>query len=83
MPSSMWRKMFSSITIASSTTSPIAKTSASKVSVLTLKPASAISAKAPISATGIVNSGISDARKVRRNTKMTSATNTTASAMVV
>ena len=39
MPSSMWRKMFSSTTMASSTTRPMASTSASSVSVLMVKPA--------------------------------------------
>ena len=78
----MWRKMFSSTTIASSTTRPIASTSASSVSVLTVKPASAISANAPIRLTGIVTSGMIDARSVRRNTNTTSATSTTASAIV-
>jgi hypothetical protein len=34
-PSSMWRKMFSSTTMASSTTRPMASTRASRVSVLT------------------------------------------------
>ena len=79
----MWRKMFSSTTIASSTTRPMASTSASSVSVLTVKPASAMSAKAPIRLTGIVTSGMIDARSVRRNTNTTSATSTTASATVV
>ena len=74
--------MFSSITMASSTTSPIANTSASKVSVLMEKPARAISAKVPTKLTGMVMMGMMDARRVRRNTKITSATSTTASAMV-
>ena len=82
-PSSMWRKMFSSTTMASSTTRPMASTSASSVSVLTVKPASAMSAKAPIRLTGIVTSGMIDARSVRRKTNTTSATSTTASATVV
>ena len=47
-----------------------------------VKPASAISAKAPIRLTGIVTSGMIEARKVRRKTNTTSATNTTASATV-
>jgi len=38
MPSSMWRCMFSSTTIASSTTKPIARTMPSKVRMLMLKP---------------------------------------------
>ena len=48
-----------------------------------LKPASAIKAKVPMSATGMVSRGMMDARKVRKNTKITSATNTEASTMVV
>ena len=82
-PSSMWRKMFSSITIASSTTRPIASTRASSVRVLMVKPASAIMAKVPIRLTGIVTIGMIDARTVRRKTKITSATSRIASAMVV
>ena len=82
-PSSMWRKMFSSTTIASSTTSPIASTRASSVSVVIVKPASAITEKAPIRLTGIVTSGITEARRWRRKTNTTSATSTTASLMVV
>ena len=54
MPSSMWRKMFSSTTMASSTTRPMASTIASSVSVLMVKPNAYISANAPISDTGIV-----------------------------
>ena len=74
--------MFSSTTMASSTTSPMASTSASSVSVLMVNPAAAISAKEPIRLTGIVTSGMNDARSVRRNTNTTSATSTTASATV-
>jgi len=47
------------------------------------KPNSAMSAKVPIRLTGMVTSGMIDARSVRRNTKITRATSTTASAMVV
>ena len=50
--------MFSNTTMASSTTRPIARTNASKVSVLIVKPRMNISAKAPISETGMVTSGI-------------------------
>ncbi len=82
-PSSMWRKMFSSTTMASSTTRPMASTSASSVSVLMVKPAAAMMPKAPIRLTGMVTIGMIDARIVRRNTNTTSATSTTASAMVV
>ena len=82
-PCSTWRKMFSSMTMASSTTSPIASTSDSSVRVLIEKPKPYITAKAPISDTGMVTSGISTPRIERRNRKMISTTRTTASAMVL
>ncbi len=75
--------MFSSITMASSTTRPMASTMASRVSVLIEKPDSAISEKQPISDTGMVSSGMIEARNVRRNSRITSATRITASRMVV
>ncbi len=75
--------MFSSTTMASSTTRPMASTSASSVSVLMEKPNRSISAKEPIRLTGMVISGMTEARRVRRKTKITRATSTTASAMVV
>ena len=74
--------MFSSTTIASSTTRPIASTIASSVSVLMLKLNTYISAKAPINDTGMVIRGMMVARKLRRNRKMTSATSRMASQMV-
>ncbi len=78
----MCRKMFSSITIASSTTSPIASTIDSSVSVLIVKPNTYISANAPISDTGIVTIGMTVARKLRRKKKITSTTSTIASPIV-
>ena len=71
------------MTIASSTTSPIASTIASSVSVLIEKPKAYISANAPIRLTGMVTSGITVARSERRKKKITSTTSTTASAMVM
>ena len=68
--------------MASSTTKPMASTKASMVSVLTVNPNSAIKANVPIKHTGMVISGMMDARKVRRNTKITKATRTAASKMV-
>ena len=56
--------MFSSMTIASSTTRPTASTSASRVSVLIEKPNTHISVKAPISETGMVTIGIRVARRM-------------------
>ena len=74
--------MFSSMTMASSTTSPIASTMASRVSVLMLNPKTNMIAKAPISDTGMVTSGISVARSERRKKKITSTTSTIASRIV-
>ncbi len=61
----------------------MASTIESSVSVLIEKPSISISAKAPISETGIVTNGMIVARTVRRNRKITSTTSTTASAIVV
>ncbi len=75
--------MFSSTTIESSTTRPIASTMASSVSVFTLKPKAYMNAKAPTSETGIVTRGMTVARTLRRKTKITSATSRMASAIVL
>ena len=48
MPPSMWRTMFSSMTMASSTTKPTDKVSASSVMLLMEKPKAYIAAKVPI-----------------------------------
>ena len=69
--------------MASSTTKPMAKTSANKVSVLMVKPAKAIMAKVPIKLTGMVMMGMIEARNVRKKTKITKATKMTASTMVL
>ncbi len=47
-----------------------------------VNPASAIMAKVPIKLTGIVTIGIMEARIVRKKTKITKATSSTASVMV-
>jgi hypothetical protein len=80
IPASTCRLMFSSITIASSTTSPTASTIASRVSVLIEKPNAHISVKAPTSETGMVTSGTRVALKLRRKKKITRTTRPTASA---
>ena len=74
--------MFSSTTMASSTTRPMASTIASKVSVLMEKPKRYISAQAPTSDTGMVTMGMMLARRLRRKKKITSTTRTMASPMV-
>ena len=60
----------------------MASTSASKVNELMEKPNMAIKAKLPVSDTGMVISGMMEARKVRKKKKMTKATNAAASRMV-
>ena len=82
MPCSMWRKMFSSTTMASSTTRPMASTKASSVSVFTLKPSAYMMPKVVISEIGMVTIGMIEARIERRNTTITSTTSSTASKMV-
>ena len=74
--------MFSSITMASSTTSPTASTRASRVSVFTEKPNTHMKMKAPIKETGMVTIGTSVARRLRRKTKITRTTRTIASMIV-
>ncbi len=78
----MWRCTFSTTTIASSTTSPIASTIASNVSRLIEKPNTSISAAAPSIDSGMVTTGISTARTEPRHRKITSTTITTASSSV-
>ena len=82
MPASTCRLMFSSMTMASSTTSPTASTMASSVSVLTEKPNAHMKTNAPTSETGMVTIGTRVARKLRRKTKITSTTRTIASTIV-
>ena len=67
-PASRWRLVFSTTTMASSTTIPITSTRPKSESWLIEKPRSAITANVPTSATGIVSAGISVARKFCRNT---------------
>ncbi|MNG13969.1 hypothetical protein D3C84_976890 [compost metagenome] len=58
-PSSlMIRSTFSTTTMASSTRMPMARTMPNRVSTLTEKPSSIITAKVPISATGTTRVGI-------------------------
>ncbi|CAK0369081.1 Uncharacterised protein [Burkholderia pseudomallei] len=78
----MWRWMFSTTTIASSTTSPIASTIASSVSRFSEKPAASISAAEPTSDSGIVSTGMITARNEPRNRKITTTTIAIASVSV-
>ena len=84
MPSSRIRRStFSSTTMASSTTMPMASTSANRVSVLIENPTSHRPAKAPIRDTGTAIIGISVARQVCRNRNTTPSTSSAASKMVI
>ena len=69
-----WRSTFSTMTMASSTTSPTESTMASRVSRLMVKPATSIRKTAPISEIGMATTGISTERNDPRNRKMTTTT---------
>ena len=66
--------MFSSITIASSTTKPTDSASASSVMLLIEKPNAYIAAKVPTSDTGTASEGMMVADALRRNRKITRTT---------
>src|SRR5262249_6439159 len=74
MPPSMWRTIFSSITIASSTTKPTDKVSASSVMLLMEKPKAYIAANVPTSETGTARAGMMVADTLRRKRKITMMT---------
>src|SRR5574344_189113 len=74
--------MFSVTTIASSTTSPTASTTASIDNTLMEKPARYITKKMPMSEIGITNAGIRVTLQFRRNAKMMKTTNRKATTTV-
>ncbi len=74
IPLSMWYEAPSTITIASSTTMPIARMRAKSVMRFTVKPSAAIAMKAPIMVTGTVVAGTSIARKLWRKRSTTIST---------
>ena len=76
------RSTFSSTTIASSTTMPMASTMAKSVRVLIEKPKMYRPAKVPMMDTGTASIGISVARQDCRKTNTTSSTSTAASKIV-
>ena len=77
------RSTFSSTTMASSTTMPMASTMANKVSVLMENPNSHSPAKVPISEIGTATIGISVARQLCKNKNTTAITSTMASISVL
>src|SRR5262249_42955725 len=78
MPPSTWRTMFSSMTMASSTTKPTDNVSARSVMLLIENPNTYIAAQVPISDTGTASAGMIVAEVERRNRKITRMTRTTA-----
>ena len=81
-PSSSQRSTFSTTTMASSTTIPIASTSPNSDRLFSEKPNAAITANVPTIATGTAISGITAARQFCRKTITTMATRITASRSV-
>src|SRR3569832_1528340 len=77
-PFSMLRSTFSTTTMASSTTMPMASTSPNKDSALMENPNAYMIAKVPTIDTGTDSSGMIEARQVCRNRMTTSTTNATA-----
>ena len=79
----MLRSTFSTTTMASSTTMPMASTRPNSVSVFSEKPSAAMTAKVPISETGIATIGMIAVRQHCRKTMTTRTTRTTASNSVL
>ena len=77
-PLSICRAMFSSTTMASSTTRPAARISAISDSTLSEKPPRYITAKVPISDTGTASAGISALRQLPRKASTSRITRPTA-----
>ena len=69
--------------MASSTTRPIARTSASRVSRLIVNPNASMIEKVPMSDKGMATTGMSTERGEPRNAKITSMTMTRASTRVI
>jgi hypothetical protein len=82
-PSSMWRSTHSTTTIASSTTSPIARISPNSERVLTENPKTGKRMNAPMSDTGTASIGISVARQPCRKMNTTRMTRSSACQSVV
>ncbi len=66
-PAAMLRSTFSTTTMASSTTMPIASTRPNSDRLFSVKPNAAMKKKVPISDTGMATSGMIAARQVCRN----------------
>jgi hypothetical protein len=73
-PFSMWRTMFSSMTMASSTTNPTESVRAISERLLRLKPSRYITANVPTIESGKARLGMTVAERFRRKRKMTMTT---------
>ena len=82
-PVAIRRSMFSSTTIASSTTIPIASTRPKSVRLFRLNPSTAMAANVPIRETGTSIIGSTIVRQSWRNTRTTRPTRRTASRSVL
>src|SRR5262249_40548099 len=82
-PCSIHRSTFSTTTIASSTTIPIANTKPNSEILFKLKPSAAITANVLTIATGTAINGMITERQFCKNTNTTMATNTTAMSSVL
>ena len=76
MPASIWRLVFSSTTIASSTTKPVATVSAIRLKLFKLKPSKYMTLNVPSSDTTVATAGINVARALRKNALTTNTTST-------
>ena len=81
-PLAMCRSTFSTTTMESSTTMPMASTRPNSDSVLMEKPSAYSTANVPMMDTGTATSGMIEARQVCRNRMTTSTTSATASSKV-
>ncbi len=81
-PASSCRSTFSTTTIASSTTRPIARTMPSRLSMFSEKPSSSITTRVAISDTGMAMVGMIVVRQLCRKMKTTATTSSSACAKV-
>ena len=82
-PASSCRSTFSTTTMASSTTRPIASTMPSRLSMLSEKPQISMTARVATSDTGIAMVGMTVVRQLCRKTNTTATTSASASASVI
>ena len=82
-PASSWRSTFSTTTIASSTTRPIASTMPSRLSMFSEKPSISMTTSVAISDTGMAMVGMIVVRQFCRKMNTTATTRARASASVI